>query len=527
MANDKLNDIKKGDPILASQLQLLINEAKKSRGGMGTFNGDVGDVSRPINTSRRLPLDYGSNEQTAQTFLAKVLANPSSAGDVWIGSNGGIMCRIYFLHDHGSSNPVIVDEDYWITPPGDGSTEADYAEVAWSIDNAEGNDGTFEDGTLQPQLYPGRIITVSGVAKETSQDLADGNGNLSLWTGYLTKQPMPYTFYVYGALPAHIWADKPNQYLNQLGARSQWPHVPKDDTDAAESWRSLLAGNLRYDKIRFFPPAGAIPGLDWGTSWVDYRSSNHTTGWAYSIEWIEAPPHSMGITIFYRAVEDYKFTWVQQASTDRLVEYGKPTGTVQDSETIELTVVDGSGGAIAGETIWVWIQADRQEAGASEYGWTTGSILSFHRGQYAPHPDGESEGVHGSLVGFPPEVAEPPDPVTAFWARITGNNDQTNNRWTYDFVETEKTAQGYDGWSDVATGESGTAYNSIEDMNTDAGASIEGCGVRADHLDTVDWTFDIIPCPTDNIVWMHIVEVDGFADEYWFSYENGVDGVCD
>jgi len=120
---------------------------------------------------------------------------------------------------------------------------------------------------------------------------------------------------------------------------------------------------------------------------------------------------------------------------------------------------------------------------------------------------------------------------TGFWAEITGNASDGTNRWKYAFSEVYKSSSGYGGWAMLSGGRSGTtstnpARNTIEDMNTGADAHVEGCGVDVDHLDTTDWTFEIMPCTTGNIVWMREV-AQGESTEYWFSYENGVDGECD
>jgi hypothetical protein len=115
-----------------------------------------------------------------------------------------------------------------------------------------------------------------------------------------------------------------------------------------------------------------------------------------------------------------------------------------------------------------------------------------------------------------------------FWARITGNTEVTadHNQWTYSFVEIEKTTAGYGGWTTLSGGRTGTdtAYNSIEDMNDDAG--VQGNGVDVTNLDTADYTFALQPAPTGAIVRMW-TETVGSTPEYWFAYENGVDGECD
>lgn len=145
--------------------------------------------------------------------------------------------------------------------------------------------------------------------------------------------------------------------------------------------------------------------------------------------------------------------------------------------------------------------------------------------------------AHGGPDGTAVGGLEEPDEARlfgdiGFWAKITDNAEAdapAQNRWVYAWSEVYKSAAGYDGWTTLENGRSGTtstdpAYNFIEDMND--GSGTEGNGVDLDNLDTADYTFTIQACPTNNIVWMQEVTVDGTV-EYWFAYENGVDGGCD
>ncbi|MBT3201530.1 MAG: hypothetical protein HN350_16635 [Phycisphaerales bacterium] len=121
----------------------------------------------------------------------------------------------------------------------------------------------------------------------------------------------------------------------------------------------------------------------------------------------------------------------------------------------------------------------------------------------------------------------------AFWASITGSAADGANRWKYAFSEVYKSSAGYGGWATLSGGRSGTtstnpARNSIEDMNTGADSHVEGNGVDPANLDpaaTGSDTFSLMPCTSGNIVQMRQVDC-GSAVEYWFSYENGVDGDC-
>ena len=125
---------------------------------------------------------------------------------------------------------------------------------------------------------------------------------------------------------------------------------------------------------------------------------------------------------------------------------------------------------------------------------------------------------------------KPPAPPTGrprFPARI-GAATADGYRWTYAFVEVAKTVAGYGGWTTLTGGRTGTAYNTIEDMNSASG--VQGNGVDRAHLDTAAYTFAIQPCPEGNVVWMRTIRFKVGEEakvEYWFSYENGVDGECD
>jgi len=119
--------------------------------------------------------------------------------------------------------------------------------------------------------------------------------------------------------------------------------------------------------------------------------------------------------------------------------------------------------------------------------------------------------------------AKPPEPE-GFWAQLTGSSADGTNRWSYSFTEVYKAIAGYGGWATKSGGRSGTARNSIEDGNSGSGTL--GNGVAVSSLDTDDYTFTLQPAPDDVIVWVREVDQGG-TTEYWFRYENGVDGSCD
>ena len=98
-----------------------------------------------------------------------------------------------------------------------------------------------------------------------------------------------------------------------------------------------------------------------------------------------------------------------------------------------------------------------------------------------------------------------------FVAKITSSSkDGSNFRWEYSWTEQEKTALGYDGWSDKTGGLSGVkdtttaAYNTIEDMNGATGTF--GNGATSTNLDTADYTFAVQPAPADALVVMYILK---------------------
>jgi len=98
------------------------------------------------------------------------------------------------------------------------------------------------------------------------------------------------------------------------------------------------------------------------------------------------------------------------------------------------------------------------------------------------------------------------------------------NRYTYQFVQVEKTGSGYGGWTDMQGGVSGTAYNLIEDQNFTSGTL--GNGVSISNLTTDKARFTMRPAPTGTRIMLVPVVLTNGNTEYWFSYENGVDGGC-
>jgi len=128
----------------------------------------------------------------------------------------------------------------------------------------------------------------------------------------------------------------------------------------------------------------------------------------------------------------------------------------------------------------------------------------------------------------------------------TAHATDPSTQWTYTFVEVEKTGTGYSAmtggtprtWTDRAGGRTGTAYNLIEDINTRITHALGktermGNGVVLENLDyDSDNTYEFAPRPVPDETPVEIEVVcfkvgDTEYEEYWFSYENGVDGECD
>lgn len=127
-------------------------------------------------------------------------------------------------------------------------------------------------------------------------------------------------------------------------------------------------------------------------------------------------------------------------------------------------------------------------------------------------------GVGKSQAAYQPRFSSAAE---GFWVIITAaTKDGSNFRWTYTWSEAEKTATGFSGWAAKSGGLTGSAYNTVEYANGASGAF--GNGVNSTNL---TGTFELKPVPTSQPVFVRPVAV-GSTTEYWFSYENGVDGAC-
>lgn len=122
-----------------------------------------------------------------------------------------------------------------------------------------------------------------------------------------------------------------------------------------------------------------------------------------------------------------------------------------------------------------------------------------------------------------------------FPARVSSPSG-SDNQWTYTITEIYKSSTGYDGWSDLSGGRTGTAYNFAEDQN--AATGVQGNGVDQDNLDAVndsgggtDGTHALQPIPAGTrVLCIELPIWSGSAvtaKEYWIiQVPNGVDGAC-
>ena len=130
-----------------------------------------------------------------------------------------------------------------------------------------------------------------------------------------------------------------------------------------------------------------------------------------------------------------------------------------------------------------------------------------------------------------------------FTAATPTNGEGTNHatdpstQWTYDMVEIRKVSAGYDGWTALDGGRSGTGYNFIEVPNTlitvgDGNADQRmGNGVILEHCDyDGDGVYEYAPQPATTGVPFRILTLRfydaGSQAEYWFEHPNAIDGEC-
>ena len=169
-------------------------------------------------------------------------------------------------------------------------------------------------------------------------------------------------------------------------------------------------------------------------------------------------------------------------------------------------------------------------AGASHSG--AGSLQSYPgqvRTADARQADGVDGAVHPVVAGDGVRVVMGGGGGSEIRFKITASTqDGTNKRWTYTARKQIKTSAGYGGWAAAADVADYTLLNSIEVSNGATG--LWGNGVNSTNLPASPATMTIQPVPNGVIVraWVETFTPSGGAAsiEYWFSYENGVDGSC-
>ncbi len=115
--------------------------------------------------------------------------------------------------------------------------------------------------------------------------------------------------------------------------------------------------------------------------------------------------------------------------------------------------------------------------------------------------------------------------LRTFFAEITSQTDAGPSQWAYGFHEVRKaTGAGYaTPWQQRSDGATGTAYNLTEVIN---GGAYFGNGIDVENLQLSFPYFAVMPCPIGGIVVVYTILVDNDELEYWFQYENAVDGEC-
>ncbi len=111
---------------------------------------------------------------------------------------------------------------------------------------------------------------------------------------------------------------------------------------------------------------------------------------------------------------------------------------------------------------------------------------------------------------------------TSFFAKIVNYAVEGTNQWRYTCEQVVKRTTAYTGWH--GTNVHFEAFNTCEHIND--GAGVEGNGVDVDNPSFEG--FSIQPAPVGSIVrvWAVLPSGSPQTTEYWFSYENGIDGEC-
>lgn len=132
------------------------------------------------------------------------------------------------------------------------------------------------------------------------------------------------------------------------------------------------------------------------------------------------------------------------------------------------------------------------------------------------------------LLPQPKRAAPQPsiEGFTPLFARVEEyTQDGSNKRWIYGVIEIEKSAIGYDGWTDVPDGLETIAYNSVEDQNGAVG--LWGNGVNSSNLVGSGLTIQPVPVGTPVALFeVTFIVGESTVTEYWFCVVNGTDGSC-
>lgn len=139
-----------------------------------------------------------------------------------------------------------------------------------------------------------------------------------------------------------------------------------------------------------------------------------------------------------------------------------------------------------------------------------------------------SQGAVQPAVPLSSQSPRPTSPPTWFVGRVSAAvRIETYWRWTYTIVEQHKPEAGSLGaWADKPGGRTVTAYNQIEANNDTAG--LLGNGVNTINLAGTGLEPKPAPVGTRLFVFPQTVtpEAGASSAEWWFQYENAIDGSC-
>lgn len=116
---------------------------------------------------------------------------------------------------------------------------------------------------------------------------------------------------------------------------------------------------------------------------------------------------------------------------------------------------------------------------------------------------------------------------SAQWMKVTDYEALGANKWRYSAQPIKNLGLGghaAGNWE--ATGDPVDAYNLIEVGNDGSGVEMNGVNVSRMAPGGAFEGFSIQPVPVGAIVRAYAVPVQAGGSEWWFSYENAVDGTC-